>query len=145
MNDLHHAQLCARLQRHHADIGGPTSLARFLTVAAPTIAPLLANGVRWAWIAPRIDAVRASSEQVIPSDLPDATGSRVHLMRTTYSRVRKRHLEPARHNLVAPVPIASSVAPSSTERGHDPPRPAGARGRIHSSADRLDNFGNLET
>ena len=141
---LHHTQLCARLKRHLADIGGPTSLARFLAASAPTIDPLLAHGVRWAWIAPRIDAVRADPDGEITPDLPDAGAARVQLMRSTYSRVRKGSIRAARPDLPGKA-NAPAHTRANAERGHDPPRPAGPRERIRSAADRLSALGKLET
>ena len=145
MADLHHTQLCASLRRHHAAIGGPTSLRRFLTAAEPTIAPLLAHGVRWAWIAPRIDAVRAAPNEDIAANLPDASPTRVHQMRTAYSSARTRRSAPARHDVSGPNSHVTPPPSTRAERGHDPPQPAGARGRIHSAADRLKTLGKLES
>lgn len=144
MTNLHHTQLCARLQRHYDDLGGPTSLAAYLVMAAPTIDPLLANGVQWAWIAARIDAVRSAVGETIAPDLPEAEPNRVHVMRTTYSRIRERRLRPTQPPRSGQTPALTAVPAVPNEGGHDPPRPAGARNRIHQSARQFASLGTLE-
>lgn len=144
MANLHHTQLCARLQRHLDDLGGPTSLAAYLVMAAPTIDPLLANGVQWAWLAARIDAVRNAAGETIAPDLPDAQLSRVHVMRTTYSRIKRRRCRPTQPQMPGQTTAAPPIPALPTEGGHDPPRLAGARNRIHLSARQFASLGNLE-
>lgn len=137
----HHDQLVRALRAHWRDAGGPLSLTGFLRECRPSIAPLLARGVQWRWIGPRVLAVFENPDAEVPPDLEPLAEGKMRSLVELFSRSRRRIA-----NEIAPAFSAATVAAShrpevphqgeralpARESGADPPE--NRRARIRQSA-----------
>lgn len=150
-SNSHHQQFVGALRRRWRRLGGPVSLTGWLRACRPLIQTRLKNGVRWAWLAPRIIGVFTQAGDELAEDLPPVSSKMLKTMRELYRRGAKPQCigrpdghRPAMTIQRSPAPMAEL----SAQLASLPPRPpsdhGGKRGRMRQSLNVAKSLGNFE-